>query len=130
MQFALAVDQFDRAIGLDPLNAEAHLMRGDALVRLGDSAGAIASLEKSLELNPGLSQAHVLLGKSMAEAGKFEMALAHLEKGLDSDKDGSVHYQLFLIYRKLKRPAEAEAALRKSQNLRQAASAASMLAPK
>jgi tetratricopeptide (TPR) repeat protein len=130
MQFALAVDQFDRAIGLDPLNAEAHLMRGDALVRLGDSTGAIPSLEKSLELNPGLSQAHVLLGKSMAEAGKFELALAHLEKGLDSDKDGSVHYQLFLIYRKLKRPAEAEAALRKSQNLRQAASAASMLAPK
>ena len=45
-------------------------------------------------------------------------ALRHLAKGAASDPDGSVHYQLFLLYRDLNRPDEARAALATSQRLR------------
>jgi Flp pilus assembly protein TadD len=130
MQFSLALESFDRVISLDPLNAEAHMMRGDALVQLGEMQEALAPLNKSLELNPELTHAHVLLGKLYGEQGKLNEALKHLEKGATADKDGSVHYQLFVLYRKLNQPGRAAAALRASQELRNAATPPILEGPK
>ena len=118
MEFPRAAEVFERAIALDPLHAEAHLMRGDALVQMGQAEEAISALQKSLELNPKLAEAHVLLGKAYRTVGQDEEALHHLEKGAPADTDGSVHYQLFTLYRKLKQPGKAKAALRESQRLR------------
>ena len=120
-EFQLALESFERALKLDPLNAEGHLMRGDCLVRLGETAKAVPELHKSLELNPRLAHAHVLLSKAYDEAGKIDLALAHLEKGVVEDQDGSGHYRLFLLYRKLNQPAKAQEALRRSRELREAA---------
>ena len=118
MEFPRAADVFERAIALDPLHAEAHLMRGDALVQMGQTEAAIPALEKSLELNPKLTEAHLLLGKAYRTARKDEQALHHLERGAQADTDGSVHYQLFMLYRKTKQPEKAKAALKVSQTLR------------
>ena len=120
-QFSLALESFDRVLQLDPLNAEAYLMRGDALVQLGATQEALVPLNKSLQLNPELIRAHVLLGKVYSTEGKFDEALKHLEKAAPVDKDGSVHYQLFVLYRKLSQPEKAAAALGASQQLRKAA---------
>lgn len=119
-QFSLALQSFNRALELDPLNAEAYLMRGDALVRLGETQEALAPLKKSLELNPELTRAHVLLGKVYSAQGKLDDALRHLEKGAATDKDGSVHYQLSVLYRRLNQPEKAAVAFRASQDLRKA----------
>ena len=118
MEFPRAAAVFERAIALDPLHAEAYLMRGDALVQMGQAEAAISALQKSLELSPKLAEAHVLLGKAYRTVGQDEEALHHLEKGAPADIDGSVHYQLFTLYRKLKQPGKAKAALRESQRLR------------
>ena len=112
------MDVFARAIELDPLNAEVHALRGDALAQLGRNEEAIQSLKKGLDLNPELTQARLLLGKAYRMAGNDTEALRHLEKGASADTDGTVHYQLFLLYRKLRKPEEAKAALQKSQQLR------------
>jgi tetratricopeptide (TPR) repeat protein len=120
-QYSLAVASFDGAIRLDPLHAEAHLMRGDALVQLGETEEALKSLNKCLELDPGLTQAHVLLGKAYSAQGRAAEALAHLERVASTDKDGSLHYQIFLLYRKLNQPERAAAALRAYQELRNSA---------
>ncbi len=120
-QFSPALERFDRVIQLDPLNAEAYLMRGDALVQMGAAQEALAPLDKCLQLNPELTRAHVLLGKVYSTEGKLEEALRHLEKAAPGDKDGSVHYQLFVLYRKLNRPEKAAAALDASQKLRKRA---------
>ena len=117
-EFGRSADVFARAIELDPLNAEVHAFRGDALAQLGRNEEAIQSLKKSLELNPELTQARLLLGKAYRMAGNDTEALLHLEKGSSADTDGTVHYQLFLLYRKLNKPQEAKAALQKSQQLR------------
>jgi len=116
------LESFDRVLQLDPQNAEAYLMRGDALVQLGKTQEALVPLSKSLELNAELTRAHVLLGKVYSTQGKLGEALSHLEKGAAADKDGSVHYQLFVLYRKLNQPEKAAAALGASQELRKAAS--------
>ena len=118
MEFRRAAEVFERAIALDPLHAEAHLMRGDALVQTGEAEAAVSALQKSLELNPKLAEAHVLLGKAYRTAGKDEQALHHLERGAQADTDGSVHYQLFTLYRKMKQLDKAKAALKVSQSLR------------
>ncbi|PYT21583.1 MAG: hypothetical protein DMG57_38235 [Acidobacteria bacterium] len=120
-QFSLALESFDRALQLDPLNAEAYLMRGDALVQIGETQEALAPLNKSLKLNPELTRAHVLLGKVYSAQGKLDEALRHLEMGATADKDGSVHYQLFVLYRKMNQPEKATAALHASQEVRKAA---------
>lgn len=122
--FSLALDSFDRVLELDPLNAEAYLMRGDTLVQLGETEEALPPLNKSLELNPELTRAHVLLGKVYSAQGKPDEALRHLERVVTADKDGSVHYQLFVLYRKLNQPEKAAAALNASQELRKRASRA------
>ena len=123
-QFSLALECFNRTLHLDPLNAEAYLMQGDALVQLGETQEALAPLNRSLKLNPSLDRAHVLLGKVYSAQGKLDEALKHLEKGAVADKDGSVHYQLFMLYRKLNQPGKAATALHASQELRNAATPA------
>ena len=118
MEFPRAAEVFGQATVLDPLHAEAHLMRGDALVQMGQVEAAISALQKSLQLNPKLADAHVLLGKAYRTVGQDDQALHHLEKGALADTDGSVHYQLFMLYRKTQQPEKARAALKVSQKLR------------
>lgn len=121
MLFPAAADAFERTIALDGRNAEAHLMLGDALLQTGDHEGAVAALTKSLDLNSGLKQAYVLLGQAYRAQGNFELALANLERGASEDEDGSIHYQLFMLYRRARQLDKAKAALETSQQLRQAA---------
>ena len=121
MLFPAAAEAFERTIALDGRNAEAHLMLGDALLQTGDHEGAVAALTKSLDLNSGLQQAYVLLGQAYRAQGNFELALANLERGASEDEDGSIHYQLFMLYRRARQLDKAKAALETSQQLRQAA---------
>jgi tetratricopeptide (TPR) repeat protein/tRNA A-37 threonylcarbamoyl transferase component Bud32 len=48
----LALHDFDEALRIDSSNGEAHSGRGQALVLLGDSQGAIAEAEESLRSDP------------------------------------------------------------------------------
>lgn len=121
MLFPAAAEAFEKTIALDGRNAEAHLMLGDALLQTGDHEGAVAALTKSLDLNGGLKQAYVLLGQAYRAQGNFELALANLERGASEDEDGSIHYQLFMLYRRARQLDKAKAALEISQQLRQAA---------
>lgn len=121
MAFPAAAEAFRQSIALDARNAEAHMMLGDALLQTDDSEGAVAALTKALELEDALTQAHALLGKAYRAQGKLEMALASLERGAAADEDGSVHYQLFMLYQRTRQPAKAKGALEISERLRQAA---------
>ena len=47
-----AVADFNKAIELNPTNADAYISRGEARSHLNDYAGAIADDTKALELNP------------------------------------------------------------------------------
>ena len=118
MEYGRSAEVFSQVLELDPLNAEAHVLRGEALARLGRNDEAIRSLERGLALKPKSAAAHVALGRAYRTAGNTEEALRHLSMGAASDPDGTVHYQLFLLYRELNRPEEARAALATSQRLR------------
>ena len=118
MEYGRSAEVFSEVVELDPLNAEAHVLRGEALARLGRNDEAVRALERGVALKPKSAAAHAALGRAYRAAGENDEALRHLAKGAASDPDGSVHYQLFLLYRDLNRPDEARAALATSQRLR------------
>jgi len=61
--------QRDRALSLDPSDAQAHNNRGLVKARLGDVAGARVDFERALQLQPGLSEAERNLRLLNAGAG-------------------------------------------------------------
>ena len=48
---------YDKTLQYDPADAYSWNNRGQAKMRLGDKAGAIADFRKALEINPGLGTA-------------------------------------------------------------------------
>lgn len=63
----LAIDDFKKAIQLNPNNSEAHLWLGIALRKSGKNAEARAAMQKSLESNPGRRWAQQQLEKTPAQ---------------------------------------------------------------
>ncbi len=71
----LAVDCFERAIGLCPSFASAHYNLGAALERQGRRQEAMGALRRAIALLPGLGQAHSRLGNLLAAQGDREEAM-------------------------------------------------------
>jgi tetratricopeptide (TPR) repeat protein len=63
----LAIDDFKKALELDPNNSEAHLWLGIALRKSGKNADARKAIAKSLELNPARKWAKQQLEKTPAQ---------------------------------------------------------------
>lgn len=117
-QFRQAEQAYARAAELDPFNANAFLMRGMALVELHQPEVAIPLLRRAIELNSELLEAQVQMGKALAQAGELQAAVRHLELASSTDKDGSLHYQLYNLYRRLNEPEKARQALHESAKIR------------
>ena len=76
------------AIGLDPRNAEYHLVRAKVRIELQDLPGALADLDRSLELEP--DQAEALYLRATARRGWDDAgARADLTRALELAPDAS-----------------------------------------
>ena len=113
-----ATDAYRRLLEMLPTHAEAAHNLGLSLVAQNRHREAVETSQRALELNPGLTRTHVTLGQALAALGETEEALRHLEAGAETDTDGTVHYQLFQLYRKLGLKEKAEAARQRSAELR------------
>lgn len=90
-----------KALALRPDDPETNLLMGEILVSLYEYAGAESYVRKGLDSKPQMRpHAHALLGKICAEAGRTSEAIAEMQLGLESDEDGSLHYQLAMLFRK------------------------------
>jgi tetratricopeptide (TPR) repeat protein len=118
MQFKVAEETFARATKMDPLNAQAYYMLGYTLVQLHQPGEAIPVLQRALELNPHIQGGHAEMGKAYAESGQVQAAVQHLELASDTDTDGSLHFQLYTLYRRLGENEKAQRALVASDQLR------------
>src|SRR5205085_2403599 len=67
----------ERALELDPANAEAHTSRGVALTLRRDYPDARREFDIALSLNPMLYEAHYFYGRACFTEGKFEEAVFH-----------------------------------------------------
>jgi predicted Zn-dependent protease len=93
---------------------------GNIAVRQHRDQEAIPFLKKFLALQPEALAAHADLGRAYLHLGQFEEAAAELTRGLGADTNGEIHYELAQALNKLGRKTEAEAALKKSNDLRSA----------
>ena len=113
-----ALEHFKRSVEFDPRNAQAQLRLGDSLVMAQRAEEAVLHLNAALDLDFSLVDAHAKLGKALAMLSRFEEAVSHLERASDLDHDGSIHYQMAMLYRRLGREEKAVASMKESQRLK------------
>jgi Flp pilus assembly protein TadD len=108
----------DTALMQKPEDPELNLLQGEVLVSLHDYSGAEPYLRKALNAKPQMRpHVHALLGKVDAETGRAKDAIAELRAGLESDEDGSLHYQLAMLYRQTGNTSESSLMMAQSKEL-------------
>jgi tetratricopeptide (TPR) repeat protein len=80
-----AIQEFRRALELDPSDAGAHWHIGAALASTGAYAEATKHLAQSVSLDPQNSQAHNDLGLLLAVQGRLDEGVDHLERAVALD---------------------------------------------
>ncbi|MEE8370952.1 MAG: tetratricopeptide repeat protein [Sphingomonadales bacterium] len=84
--YATAKEAIDRALEIDPANAEALLARGINELYLGRNwSGAKAALEKALEIAPNNSEVMNFLGDYWIRVGNVEEAIKYDRRAFDLD---------------------------------------------
>lgn len=86
LKYDAAVEQFTRAIDLDPNKPEGYIARADAYEKLGKNAEAFADLEKALVLAPKDVTVLTRLGRASNLLGKYDEALGYLNRATAIDK--------------------------------------------
>ncbi len=78
-----ALKDFDRAIEIDPRQAELHMQHAAIQLDSGDYENAVADCDKALEIKPSLAGAYVVRARAQCELGEFDHAVG--------DCDAAVH---------------------------------------
>jgi tetratricopeptide (TPR) repeat protein len=74
--YSSAIENFTKAIRLDPKNARAYCGSGTAYEHKGDHDSAIADYTEAIRLDPKLASAHYGRGTAYAHKGDYDKAIA------------------------------------------------------
>jgi tetratricopeptide (TPR) repeat protein len=103
---------------LDPNQPDANYLMGNVLVSQHQFTEAIPYLETALKSHsPKTPLVHALMSRVYASQGRTQDAISELRQALPADQDGSLHYQIFMLYRKAGDQQAAADALEKSRTL-------------
>jgi TolB-like protein/predicted Zn-dependent protease len=106
-QYAEAMAEIEKALGLDPNDAENHLRMGFVLIYEGGSDKAIDSIRRAMRLNPHYPGLYLYyLGVAQYCLGRYEETSASLERALQLDP-GQSPWWLAASYAQLGREQEA-----------------------
>ena len=114
---ALRVQEFTKAIQLDPTNSVAYYNRGVAYDKKGDLDRAIADYDHAIRLNPNHAAAYIYLGGLLARQGRLRQAEKIHRKATETCDDGCIDeafLNLALVLRSQERFDEAAASLREA----------------
>jgi len=97
-----AMVQYQKALEIDPNDAQAYSNLGAALFQKGQVDEAIEEYQKALKIDPDLAQAHNNLGNALLSRGRVDEAIAHYQKALEINPNiAQAHYDLGLaLFRK------------------------------
>ena len=87
-----AIEDFDRAIEMDPNLTEAYVRRANIQVQLGELELAFADLEYAIELDPDYELIYLKLGYAHEEEGDYEAAVEAYTKAIELDSDDAMSY--------------------------------------
>jgi len=89
-----------------------------ALKESGDPAGAVVALEAILADHPDHVLSHSALAVYLVQVGREDDAVAHAVRVTELDPDDAFAFtQLAVICQRCERPQEAEAAMRRAQQI-------------
>jgi tetratricopeptide (TPR) repeat protein len=83
-----ALEWLDKALNIDGRMGNAHLLRGKALVQLGDARRAIGAFQEACRYMPNSFEAHYNLGVLLIQNGLTEDGQGFLRRALDIDPTG------------------------------------------
>jgi tetratricopeptide (TPR) repeat protein len=90
------------ALNQTPDDPELNLLMAEALLSIYRFDDAEPFLLKALNAKPQmLPHVHALLGEVYGHDGKTQQAIDQILLGIQTDEDGSLHYQLARLYRKI-----------------------------
>jgi tetratricopeptide (TPR) repeat protein len=81
--YAGALQEYNKAIGIDPNMEGAYMMRGTTKHLLGDFNGAIRDFTKSIEINPVSADAYYCRGYAKEAIKEYIPAIQDLNKTID-----------------------------------------------
>jgi tetratricopeptide (TPR) repeat protein len=110
-----AIENFNRAIEIDPKYVDAYINRGFARWSKGDWDGALADENKALEIDPRNASAYMFRGIAKARKGDSSGAIEDYNKAIEMDPQYADAYRNRAVDRtQLGELAEAEADYRKT----------------
>jgi hypothetical protein len=86
----LAIEEYSKAIALDPEYIEAYTRRGYLYGSMGDVDNAIADFEQAIALDPENVYAYSNLGDLYAKRGEFDRAVSAVEKAIELNQDAGI----------------------------------------
>jgi tetratricopeptide (TPR) repeat protein len=111
-----ALPYLKRVLAANPGDTQASFMTGQILVERRQYSQARPYLLTAIKGTGRTAlSAHALLGKIDAAQGNTRHAIDEINKALPLDADGSLHVQLYRLYKKLGNQRAAAAALRQSE---------------
>ena len=83
--FRNAKEYAEKALALDPLLPEAHVVISIVLANSWNFADAVAESRRAVELNPNLAMGHNALSVRLMMIGKYEESISEARKALELD---------------------------------------------
>jgi predicted O-linked N-acetylglucosamine transferase (SPINDLY family) len=108
-QVGLAQSHYQRAVKLDPRNADAWHLLGVAALQSGNPALAAKHLRTCVEVRPTFAEAHNNLGVALRQCGKHDDAIAAFRQAL-AVRGGYIDamFNLGIAFEAAEKPAEAD----------------------
>jgi len=78
-----AINDFNKAIEINPKDADAYYNRGFAKAKLGDYRKAIEDFNKAIEINPKIAEAYYSRGVAKGNLGDYRGAIEDYNKAIE-----------------------------------------------
>jgi tetratricopeptide (TPR) repeat protein len=114
-----ALAEFRHELEVVPYDVPSHVETGEIYLRAQNLDEAARSFSRALELQPDDVRARVGLAKVFLARKEDQQALVELERAVRlAPGDETIQYNLMLVYRRLKRPADAQNAYAEFQKIK------------
>ena len=92
-----AIAAYQRAIALDPANADAYHNLGNCYSQMGDAAEAGKCYRAAIRIDPGAVLSHMALGRVCYHSGDLDRAEAHFKAAARGPTYADAHIMLGLV---------------------------------